>query len=86
MGEVQLSHGAPPSLHSKVLPASDDWKVSVADVSFVSAGGPERIVVWGAVVSASTIQSCRAGLESVFPAASTARTRKVCGPWVTLRM
>ena len=82
-GVVQLVHGSLPSLHSNVLPASEDWKVKVAVVWSVSAGGPVRIVVWGAVVSTSTVQSCRVGLESVFPAVSTARTRKLCGPWLS---
>jgi hypothetical protein len=81
---VQLVQGPLLSLHSKVLPASDDWKAKVALVSFVLAGGPERIVVCGAVVSASTVQDCFAGLESVLPAASTPRTRTVCAPWLTV--
>ena len=48
----------------------------------VSPLGPVRIAVSGAMVS--TVQSRCAGVWSVLPAASTARTSKACGPCARL--
>jgi hypothetical protein len=50
-GEVQVLYVAPSSEHSKVTPASLDENVRLALVLAVSASGPVRIVVSGAVVS-----------------------------------
>jgi hypothetical protein len=62
-------------LHWKVAPGSLE-KVKVALVWFVTAGGPALvIVVFGGVRSIT--QVCVAGLASVFPAGSLARTSKV---------
>jgi hypothetical protein len=47
----------------------------------VVVGGPEAMVVSGAAVS--TVQLYDAGVWSVFPAPSVARTEKVCGPAVS---
>jgi len=62
-------------LHSKVEPASLALKRNVAVVSVVGSVGPKSIVVSGAIVS--TVHAKLAGVESVFPAASVARTSKV---------
>ena len=52
--------------------------MNVASVWLWSGRGPESIVVSGAVVS--IVQVWLAGLWSVLPAASVARTEKVCSP------
>ncbi len=71
-------------LHDAKAPASTrHWnvdvslaeKVKVGVVSFVNAGGPESIAVWGATVS--TANERLAGVGSVLPNASVARTSKV---------
>jgi hypothetical protein len=64
------------SEHSKLEPVSPALKVKVAAVSAVSASGPVSIAVSGAAVS--TVQVRLAGEASVLPAASVARTSKVC--------
>ena len=74
--DVQL----PPSMrHSKLEPASFELKANVGVVSLDGLGGVESIVVCGAVVS--IVHVWLAGLASVFPAASVARTSKVWLPW-----
>jgi hypothetical protein len=50
----------------------------VASAELVVPDGPESIVVSGAVVS--TVQARESGVGSVLPAASVARTSKVCSP------
>jgi hypothetical protein len=65
----------PSSEHSNVAPASPALKANVALVLIVVAGGPEVIVVSGAVVS--TVNIRLAALPSRLPAASLARTSKV---------
>ena len=53
-------------------------KVKLAAALLVSAGGPESIAVVGAVVS--TVQVELAGVASMFPAWSIARTSKLWEP------
>ena len=53
-------------------------KPKVGVGSFVAPDGPESIVVSGGPVS--TTKACWAGVASVLPAGSVARTSKVCGP------
>ena len=60
-------------------PASVEENVNVAEVLATVPDGPAVIVVSGATVS--TVHVRVAGVASVFPAASVARTRKVCEPW-----
>ena len=50
----------------------------MAVASLVGPGGPELIVVWGPTVS--TVKLREAGLGSVLPAGSVARTSKVWAP------
>ncbi len=71
---------APSRLHSKLEPASVDVKLKLAEVEFVAAGGADVIVVSGAV--RSTVHVWLAGVASVFPAGSVARTWKVWLPAV----
>ena len=69
---------APPSRRtSKVAPASD-VKTKDAAVAFVGSSGPDVMLVCGAVVS--IVQVKLAGVGSLLPAASRARTWKVCEP------
>jgi hypothetical protein len=58
--------------------------VALVLVVVLPAAGPEVIVVLGAVVSAWTVQAREAGVVSMLPAASMARTRKVCEPALRL--
>src|SRR6266481_4498361 len=64
--------------HSKVEPDSLELKVNVGVVLFEGFEGPVSIVVFGAV--RSTVQVEPAGVASVFPAASVARTSKLWLP------
>jgi hypothetical protein len=72
---------APSSEHSKLLPASSAAKEKLAVVCVVGVGGPEPIVVSGAV--RSIVQLYVAGETSVLVAGSLARTWKVCAPAVS---
>ena len=65
-------------LHAKVLPDSVDVKLKLALVLVVDDEGLALIVVSGGVVS--MVQEKLAGVESVLPAASVARTWKVWLP------
>jgi hypothetical protein len=69
-------------LHSKTELASVALNANDALVELVEPLGPELIEVSGAVVSvgAVTVQPAVAGLASVLPAASVARTLKLCEP------
>ena len=70
---------APPSTrHSNVEPVSVAVNENVGVLSVVVAVGPAVIVVSGGVVS--TVNDRLAGVGSVLPAASVARTSKVCAP------
>ena len=82
-GEVQAPPGrrlgrVEPALEADATPeppVSVPEKAKLAEALLVSAGGPESIEVVGAVVS--TVQVELAGVASMFPAWSTARTSKV---------
>ena len=64
--------------HWNVEPASPDENVNTGGLTLVGAFGPVLIVVSGSAVS--TVQSRKAGVGSIVPAASMARTRNECGP------
>ena len=68
--------------HVNVEPASVEVKPNAGVASLVGPLGPEVIVVSGAVVSdgALIVHVCVAGVASVLPAASVARTLNVCEP------
>jgi methylmalonyl-CoA mutase cobalamin-binding subunit len=68
-------------LQVKVEPVSVDAKTMLALVLDVNAAGPDEIVVSGGVVSAGLIvQVYEAGVASVLPAPSVARTWNVWLP------
>src|SRR5262249_25472540 len=69
---------APPSRRHWNEPASVALNAKVALDELVAPAGPDVIVVSGATVS--TLQVRDAGVESMLPAASIARTSKVCVP------
>ena len=85
---VQGVNPPPSSWHSKVrLPgrvtSSVPVNVNVAEVELDGSGGPEVILVSGGVVSGavvSIVQVWEAGVASVLPAVSVARTSKVWEP------
>ena len=56
-GEVQPLKAAPSSLHSKVDPDSLELKAKAAEAVVIvePSPGPESMVVWGGVVSRSTV-------------------------------
>ena len=78
--------GAPSRLHWNVEPASVEVnsKEALVDVDVDASGGPDVIVVSGGVVSPPppelTLQVRVAGVASVLPAASVARTLNVWDP------
>src|SRR5436305_2280081 len=73
--DVQL----PPSTrHWNVEPGSEEWNVKAGVALPSSAGGAESIVVSGAVRSIVHVKE--AGVASVLPAGSVARTSKVWLP------
>ena len=61
----------------KVDPLFVDVKLKLADVVVTVPDGPAVIVVSGGV---TTVQLWLAGVASIFPAISVARTWKVCEP------
>jgi hypothetical protein len=75
---VQEENPAPSSEHWKLLPASFDVNEKLALAELVKLGGPAVIVVSGS--TRSIVQVCVAGVGSVFPAGSVARTSKVWPP------
>src|SRR3954454_10855996 len=79
-GEAQALKAAPSTEHSNVELASseENSKVGVAVAIVEPSAGPESIVVWGFVTS--TVKLWLAGVASVFPAPSVARTSNVCDP------
>jgi hypothetical protein len=77
-GEAHDTNAAPSSEHSNVAPASLAARVRLAEVLVVLAAGPDGIVVCGAVES--TVQLQVAGVASIEPDESTARTRSSCAP------
>src|SRR3954471_10860893 len=68
----------PSRRHSRVAAGSLGAKVNVGALSLVGPDGPPVIAVVGAAVSISKV--CEAGTELTLPAASRARTSKVCRP------
>ena len=66
---------APSSEHSKMALLSLE-NARLAEVVEVCAGGPESMVVWGAVVS--TVHAHCAGVASTLPVRSRARTANEC--------
>ena len=77
-GDEQLANTPVSSLHSNDDPVSVDVNAKDADVADVGPCGPPVIDVSGP--SVSTVHSRCAGVWSVLPAASVARTSKVCAP------
>ena len=79
-GLVHEAHEAESNWQANVDPDSLELNANDALVEVVDAFGPEPIVVVGGVVSdgAVIVHVCVAGLASVLPAASVARTLKVC--------
>jgi hypothetical protein len=82
LGDVHAAKAPASTRHSNVDPVSVDVNSNVAVVEVTEPDGPLVIVVSGGVVSAGgeTVHVREAGVESVFPAASFARTSKVCEP------
>lgn len=74
-GEVQFLNGFVSTLHLKVEPASEETNLKVTLLAVVVFPGFLVIVVSGAV--ASTVNERLAGVWSVLPTRSMARTRKV---------
>ena len=77
-GLVQLAQAPLSRAHSKRLPDSVALKVKLASVALVGLLGPLPMVVSGGVRSMR--QLWLAGIGSVLPAASVARTRKLWLP------
>jgi hypothetical protein len=75
---VQVANGAPSSEQLKVDPVSVEVKAKLALVAVVGSVGFDVMLVSGALVS--IVQVRLAGLASVLPAASLARTWKVWLP------
>ena len=80
IGDSHGAIGSASSAHSKVTPASWAVKLKLASTTVVSASGPVRIAVVGAVRSAATVQPMWRPMASTLPKASTARTWSACGP------
>jgi hypothetical protein len=76
-GDEQELNASVSRAHSKLEPASLEENLKSAVVFAVGSAGPESIVVSG---GRSIVQAWVAGLWSVLPAASVARTAKVCSP------
>ena len=81
-------YGPPSRAHSNVDPAVELEKLNVALVAVVVLAGPLSIAVSGGVVSgggagATTVHVCVAGVASVLPLVSVARTLKVWLPTET---
>ena len=77
-GEAHAAYAPPSNRHWNVPPVSVETKANVAWVPATVPLGPEVIVVSGAAVS--TVHAREAGVGSVLPARSTARTSKVWLP------
>ena len=76
-------HGSNPALvtkHSNVEPGSVEVNVNVGVLSLVNPVGPPVIVVSG--TTESTVNVRLAGVGSMLPAVSMARSSKVCSPSV----
>jgi hypothetical protein len=83
-GERHEANCSVSTRHSNVEPVSSAANANVGVLFLVSPEGPEVIVVCGGVVSGgvtvSTVNERLAGVASVLPAVSIARTPKVCAP------
>ncbi len=79
-GVAQEDQLPPSSWHSKVEPPSLELKEKSASAELLGSLGCAVIVVFGAAVSIVHVND--AGVGSVLPAASVARTSKVCEPWL----
>ena len=79
-GVAQADQPAPSRSHSNVDGVSVEPRPNVGVGSELGSAGVERKEVFGAV--RSTVQVCAAGVGSRLPAASSARTSKVCAPSV----
>ena len=77
---MQAAKAAPSRLHWKFEPDSLELKLKLGPFTFDGFEGAEVIVVSGAV--RSTVQAWFAGIGSVFPIVSVARTWKVWLPAV----
>ena len=77
-GLVQAAKAAPSSEHWKLEPVSVELKLKLGPVELDGLDGVDVIVVSGAV--SSIVHVYVAGVGSVFPTASVARTWKVCEP------
>jgi hypothetical protein len=78
---VHAVHAPPSILHSNEDPASVDVNPNVAAVTLTVPLGPLVMDVFGATVS--TAHVWLAGVASVFPVPSVARTEKVCEPFAS---
>ena len=78
-GEVQFSSSTPSSQHQKVAPLTSAVKVNVWFRLSVTSSGPDRMIPSG---GCETTHVNSAGVGSKSPAASLARTRRVCEPRV----
>jgi hypothetical protein len=81
-GLLQLANAAPSRLQWNKAPASFELNEKLAARLFDNNGGVELIVVSGTMVS--TVQLKLAGVASLFPAGSVARTWKLWAPSVKL--
>ena len=83
-GVVHAANAAASTRHWNVESASVEVKANVGVLSFVvlEAAGPPVIAVSGGVLSTpvATVKVRLAGVASVLPAPSVARTSKVCAP------
>ena len=80
-GLVQVAQLAPSTWHSKLEPLSFELKLKLGVVLPEGSDGLESIVVFGGV--RSTVQVWLAGVASVFPDVSVARTSNVWLPAVS---
>jgi hypothetical protein len=81
-GELHSANGSTSSEHSNVEPGSLERKLKLASRSVVLGSGADSMVVVGAVRSPLTVHVQLAGVGSMFPETSTARTSSVCWPSV----
>jgi hypothetical protein len=81
-GLVHAPYAPLSTRHANVEPDSVEANANAGVASFVGPLGPAVIDVSGGVVSAGglIVHVCEAGVASVLPAASVARTLNVCEP------
>ena len=78
MGDAHAAQAPESSRHSNVEPDSEEANETLAAVEVVVPDGPAEIEVSGA--DASMVQAREAGVASMLPAASIARTSKLWEP------